>query len=250
MDRAVYGKLRQKACEAARRQGDPSFYRAFQQELALSRSSLMTDASISRCKGLIDETRLHPAHGMDHGEQVALEAGALIQVECLMQGGDESLARRMLLCAQIAGLLHDIRRNEKDHTVHGSREAERLLEGFALQNADKRYIIAAIRNHEAFREVLASEDAYAQMVSDCLYDADKFRWGPDNFTKTLWLMMETTATPAGRLYEMFQEKMEGIRRIGDTFRTATGRRYGPEFINMGLAIGCEVYREMGDMLKG
>jgi hypothetical protein len=51
-----------------------------------------------------------------------------------------------------------------------------------MEERCKRYIVAAIRNHEAFRKILESEDKSARLVSDSLYDADKFRWGPDNFT--------------------------------------------------------------------
>jgi hypothetical protein len=36
--------------------------------------------------------------------------------------------------------------------------------------------------------------------------------------------------------------MEGISRIKDTFRTETGKIYGPEFIELGLKIGGKVYQ--------
>jgi hypothetical protein len=36
--------------------------------------------------------------------------------------------------------------------------------------------------------------------------------------------------------------MKGILGIRDTFRTATGRRYGPEFIDLGLKIGEEIHK--------
>jgi len=36
--------------------------------------------------------------------------------------------------------------------------------------------------------------------------------------------------------------MKGIARIKDTFRTETGKVYGPEFIDLGLAIGEKIYR--------
>jgi len=38
--------------------------------------------------------------------------------------------------------------------------------------------------------------------------------------------------------------MGGIRKIKNTFRTGTGRRYGPEFIDFGLEIGNGIYREL------
>jgi hypothetical protein len=36
--------------------------------------------------------------------------------------------------------------------------------------------------------------------------------------------------------------MERLARIKTSFRTATGRKYGPEFIDLGIAIGEELYR--------
>jgi len=35
--------------------------------------------------------------------------------------------------------------------------------------------------------------------------------------------------------------MEGIGKIRDTFRTPTGRTYGPDFIEKGLQIGKKIY---------
>ena len=36
--------------------------------------------------------------------------------------------------------------------------------------------------------------------------------------------------------------MESLRRIKATFRSTAGRRYGPQFIDLGIAIGEELYR--------
>jgi hypothetical protein len=36
--------------------------------------------------------------------------------------------------------------------------------------------------------------------------------------------------------------MEGISAIKETFRTETGKVYGPEFIELGLKIGEKVYQ--------
>jgi hypothetical protein len=36
--------------------------------------------------------------------------------------------------------------------------------------------------------------------------------------------------------------MEGIAEIKDTFRSETGRVYGPEFIDLGLKIGEKIYQ--------
>jgi hypothetical protein len=38
--------------------------------------------------------------------------------------------------------------------------------------------------------------------------------------------------------------MEGIKRIRDTFRTRTGKIYGPDFIDRGIDIGMNFYVTM------
>ncbi len=245
---SIYPTLKDKASAVARRIGPPSFYRAHEEDLKRSLRSFSESEVLLRCRSYIDESKLHPAHGIEHCEMVAIEAGAILQIESALGNRTREKTEELLLCVQIAGLFHDIKRSEEDHTIKGSKEAERILEEFDLKKQYKRYIVAAIRNHEAFREVLSSEDEEAKLVSDSLYDADKFRWGPDNFTTTLWLIMESTETPAETLYRNFLEKMKGVGRIKETFRTETGQRFGPEFIDLGIEIGNEIYREMGNLL--
>lgn len=84
------------------------------------------------------------------------------------------------------------------------------------------------------------------MISDALYDADKFRWGPDNFTDTIWAMLACRGVPLSKALPRFLGGLDGIRRIRDTFRTAAGRQYGPDFIDRGLAIGARLYAELTD----
>ena len=240
----MYSKLREKSLRAAQEAGKPSFYREHEKELEASLSSYNASSLVQKCRTYLDESKLHPAHGIFHCEKVALEAGAILQIEGSAMGLEASRISELMLCVQIAGLLHDIKRAEKEHTIAGSKEAAAILSGFAIQERYKGYIVSAIRNHEAFREILASEDESAKLVSDSLYDADKFRWGPDNFTVTLWLLVESAGLSLERLYHSFIEKMEGIKKIKETFRTKTGQQYGPEFIDKGIVIGNEIYREM------
>jgi hypothetical protein len=144
--------------------------------------------------------------------------------------------------------LHDIKRREEDHAVRGSIEADRILTGLGVDDRRRSYIAYAIRNHEAFKAVCDLGDEAGCLVSDALYDADKFRWGPENFTATVWAMVQDRGTPPERLYAVFPEKMKGIESIKETFRTVTGKRYGPEIIDQGLAIGTAVYKEMSVIL--
>lgn len=187
-------------------------------------------------------------HGLSHAEAVALDAGSIIQVEGRIQHIKGRLISELIVYAQIAGLLHDIKRKEKNHTIAGSNEAKKILNDFQIEDRYKRYIVVAIRNHEAFKELLEPEDEIAKLISDSLYDADKFRWGPDNFTTTLWLMLNSLNMPVETLYKNFIENMRYIESIKTTFRTQTGKNYGPEFIDMGLKIGQAIYKEMADII--
>ncbi len=81
-----------------------------------------------------------------------------------------------------------------------------------------------------------------------MYDADKFRWGPDNFTTTLWLMLNSADVPVEKLYKKFNESMKYIENIKATFRTQTGKKYGLEFIDMGIKIGQTIYKEMSTII--
>jgi hypothetical protein len=249
LDRAIYLRLRRKAVTTAGGVGLPSFYSDNEREIRASAASFAASDVVRKCEGLIDTSKMHPAHGFEHLRKVAIEAGALAQIEGNVRGCCPSEREEVLLCAQLAGLLHDIRRAEKDHTIAGSVEAGKILEGCGMKERYRNYITAAIRNHEAFGEVLPSPDETAKLISDSLYDADKFRWGPDNFTSTLWLILESSGISARMLYCSFPEKMDWIRRIRDTFRTQTGRKYGPEFIDLGIEIGNEIYREMRSIME-
>ena len=247
---SIYPALQKKAVAVARKLGAPSFYGAHKSEFDRSRAAYSESRVLLKCRSYLDESKMHPAHGVAHCEKVAIEAGVILQIEKAGKRQPGTALPELMLCAQIAGLFHDIKRSEENHTIKGSIEAERILGDLEMDERLKRYITAAIRNHEAFKEVLASEDEEAKLVSDSLYDADKFRWGPDNFTTTLWLIVESAATPPEKLYDTFLEKMEGIRRIKQTFRTDAGRRYGPEFIDFGIEIGNEIFREMEHLMGG
>jgi hypothetical protein len=48
---------------------------------------------------------------------------------------------------------------------------------------------------------------------------------------------------------VFKEKMKGIEKIKETFRTGTGSQFGPEIIDQGITIGNAIYAEMSAMEK-
>ena len=87
------------------------------------------------------------------------------------------------------------------------------------------------------------------LVSNALYDADKFHWGPQSFTTTLWTIVTEHDMPPESLHKVFKEKMKGIEQIKETFRTKTGSQFGPEIIDQGIMIGNVIYKEMCLMME-
>jgi hypothetical protein len=219
----------------------PRFYVSCRESLDLSRSLFDEDAQVMRCRTLVlNELKDDLGHGIVHSEKVALEAGALAYIEGERLSLEESSRREACLLAQIAGLLHDLRRGEKNHAKVSALAASNMLHEF-LTSQKREYIVQAIANHEAFVEPKSIESPVGQMISDALYDADKFRWGPDNFTHTLWQMLRSSGARIAPLIRRYPEGMEGISWIKKTFRTETGKIYGPEFIELGLRIGEKIY---------
>jgi len=182
-------------------------------------------------------------HGLGHATKVAVDAGAIIFIE---RGATDTVGktRRLVALAHVAGVLHDIRREEREHARTGAEEVRRLLHDYDLRQSEQEAIAGAIANHEAFRPSQPMADADGQLLSDALYDADKFRWGPDNFSDMLWDMLSRRDVPLSAMLGRFLKGLEGIGRIRDTFRSGTGRRYGPDFIDRGMEIGRRLYAEL------
>jgi len=220
--------------------GTPRFYIEKAREVALSRELFAGEPLIAGGLRIVAERDACLGHGIAHVEKVAVDSGALILIE---EGGTapDARIRRLVLLAQLAGILHDIRRSERDHAERGAEEAQALLAGFSIGDDERAGIVNAIRNHEAFRPCRALADRGAKLLSDALYDADKFRWGPDNFTETLWAMIAHRGIPLQALLPRLLPGIEGIGQIRDSFRTPTGKEYGPDFIDRGLTIGRRLY---------
>jgi hypothetical protein len=220
----------------------PSFYTRCAPALDFSRALFVKEDIIGRCREIV-RRRLENnlGHGMEHAETVALEAGALANLEAEGLTIPAEKKREASVLAQIAGLLHDVRRNEKDHAQAGAEEAAKILEEFSITRENARDVAAAIANHEAFTEPRRIDSGVGRIISDSLYDADKFRWGPDNFTTTLWYMLRSRQAPIVRMIRRYSKGMQGIERIKNTFRTEAGKTYGPEFIDLGLRIGERIY---------
>jgi hypothetical protein len=226
----------------------PLFYVDKKDEVETSRVIFETHPMVQACMDIVKERADRFGHGLSHVRKVAVDAGALVIIE-MDEGRPEEARSRMLLLSHIAGVLHDIRRLEPDHAQRGAEEAALVLRNFDLEDREREAVVQAIRNHEAFKPAEPLQDPSMQILSDALYDADKFRWGPDNFTETVWMMVAPTRVPLDLLMEHFAPSMKGIERITGTFRTSTGREYGPDFIAKGLEIGEKLCTELAGTLE-
>jgi len=249
MSRSIYKKLQEIAQGMADTLPRSTFYEQHGPLIRGVDDRIMTDDIIRRCRAYLDESRLECAHGLCHCETVARDAGVLILIEAPARGINNADALDLSLIGELAGLLHDIKRKEKDHAFLGSIEADRILVELGMKGKERSYITEAIKNHEAFKKPTYSTDPAGRLVSDALYDADKFRWGPENFSSTLWLMVAANNTPVKTLHTTFKKQMRIIETVRETFRTETGRRYGPEIIDQGITIGNAIYEEMSALLQ-
>ena len=250
MPRGTYKHLQEKALEIAKTLSRPLFYDVHAAAVRRADTMLGSHELVGKCRTFLEAAHLECAHGVCHCESVARDAGALVLIEASGRGIMPEEQERLFPAALIAGLLHDIKRTEKDHAVLGGIEAEKILSTLGMEEKYRRYISEAIKNHEAFKKIHDSDSASGRLVSDALYDADKFRWGPENFTITVWLIVEDRHTPLETLHRTFHESMKGIEKIKATFRTAAGRQFGPEFIDQGITIGNAIYDEMTVLLNG
>ncbi len=221
--------------------GPPKFYSEKKEEVERSRHLFKTHPVSQALLVSLTDHEDYPGHGLSHVRKVALDAGALVLIEGKDVAAGDGELDRMVFLAHLAGLLHDIKRAEPDHAHRGAEAAGKILRTLDLKESEARFIVQAIANHEAFQPAAALDDPAAQLLSDALYDGDKFRWGPDNFTETLWAIVETRRIKIESMMKAFPRGLEATERIRDTFRTPTGRRYGPDFIDRALAIGRALY---------
>ncbi|MFH0730652.1 MAG: hypothetical protein V2B19_30440 [Pseudomonadota bacterium] len=241
----IYLQLKKRTLQIISQYPKPDFHKDFLWAADRSSEMLATHIVVSELHDFV-AARIDNdfGHGLDHAVRVTLDAGALILVEGTAAGLPPKLLTRQLLLVQCAGLLHDIRRKEKNHAASGADYAEKVLKTYTLSDREITDISRAIRNHEAFKATSDAKTKTGRMVSDCLYDADKFRWGPDNFAQTLWDMVSFHNTPIPLFVSNYPKGMALISKIRSTFRSITGQKYGPGFIDQGLAIGEELYRVM------
>ena len=221
--------------------GVPLFYREQRDRVDASCRMLETNPLVLECIGILTARESSSGHGLAHARKVARDAGAII----LIERSSSAETNRLTTLAQVAGILHDIERSRKDHARRGAETAGAILAEFELTETERKAVTDAIRNHEAFHSFSPLADPDAQLLSDTLYDADKFRWGPDNFTEMIWDIAETRKIPMRTLLSYFHPGLQSLTKIRESFRTSAGKRYGPDFIDLGFRIGNTLYEKLG-----
>lgn len=239
----IYHRLMNESQCIAARYDVPEFYRRFKPSLAISRRIFFNNPMLGHCRALVGSPCLDDyGHGLQHATKVSVDAGAIVLLEGEKYFTVQAELERAVVLVQLAGILHDSKRTEEKHALAGADAARRLLRDFPLSAGEVQCVAEAIANHEAFSEAQTCETLTDQLVTDALYDADKFRWGPDNFTHTVWHMMNYHRLEITEMLSRFPWGLDGILRIKKTFRTNIGRQYGPEFIDLGVQIGKEIYQ--------
>jgi len=238
---ALFDELRKHAQEVATELGVPSFYARYEDEVRKSLHYLNSDETLTQLHTYVaDQIEDDFGHGHRHALLVTRDTGALVLILARTFDLPEGILPFIMRCAQAAGLLHDIRRKESNHAAKSAETARQVLTQFLFSWEEIEDIAQAIANHEAFKTPERVSNRTGQLISDCLYDADKFRWGPDNFTDTVWYMASFYNVPIERFADGYDHGIDAIRRIKGSFRTSIGKEYGPEMIDMGLTIGQRV----------
>lgn len=225
----------------------PSFYREYGSLIDKSGKFFDENRLIVKIKDDVFETLENNfGHGFGHAKKVAIETGVIFVIE-MSKNKDFKDIEYLLTIAQIAGLLHDICRKEKNHAKKGALYASNYLPLVLKNEKSIKSIVHAISNHEAFCNNATDSPSFeACVLSDSLYDSDKFRWGPDNFSHMIWAMLEYSDITAPQFLSGYKSGINSLHRIRDTFRSDTGKQYGPEFIDTGIEIGERLYRRIND----
>jgi hypothetical protein len=238
----IYRQIRQRAREIILRHPTPDFYRDQASAYETSKRLFDTNPIIKKLFSFVSNTLEDDfGHGLIHAVKVSHDAGSLIFIEAQASGSDPDRISRMVCLVHSAGLLHDFMRKKKDHSTRSAVHAKKLLKSYPFSSEEIGHICSAIQNHEAFKDSMDADTTEGALISNSLYDADKFRWGPDNFHDTLWDMVSYFNPPLAKFIDGYPKGMEKLEKIKKTFRTATGKKYGPQFIDLGLAIGEELY---------
>lgn len=231
--------LKQEAKRQAARKGPtpPAFITECKVEIEQSRQHFFDNPLILKLQQeclplLYDDT----GFGIEHAKHTAIDAGALALKD---YGGPQYDTRKLVLASQVAGMLHDICRTEGEHAARGAEAAEIALARHGVEPDIIQAVMEAIARHEDVHPAKIADEA-PSIVAACLYDADKFRWGPDFFTTLFWELTDYLDDAPETFIETYHQALEKLPAYLSTFRTRSGKKYGDEYITYGLKYAPEV----------
>jgi len=215
---AIYVHLRAKAREILASLPTPAFYSDNAAAVDLSRVFFNGDPVVSELRDIVaGRIENDFGHGLEHAVKVTLDAGAIMLLEGEQAEFSEAYTFRRVRLAQCAGLLHDIVRKQDDHAIRSAAVAKQVLSAFKLAPEEIEDVCMAIRNHEAFKDPVDIPSFEGNLLADTLYDADKFRWGPDNFYYTVWDMVDYHCVPLEQFVEQYPTGIARLAEIRESF---------------------------------
>ncbi len=173
--------------------------------------------------------------GIEHSKKVAQDAAAIVLAEKSDLSQNEK--RHLALLAQLAGILHDIQHDEDNHALRSADATAIVLKGYNLAQNDIKLIGKAIAGHENLVDPGDYPDPSTKLLCQALYDADKFRFGPDIFATTMWLFCDYESWSLAELAGQFPKGILAAKAAKHIFRTTVGKNYGPEIIEQGIGLG-------------
>lgn len=185
--------------------------------------------------------------GIEHSKKVAQEAAAIVMAEDA--GLETDRKKHLALLASIAGMLHDLQRGEDDHAHRSAEAVPDLLKGYPLTAEDVVLITRAVDGHEQRTDPGDYADPSERLLCQALYDADKFRFGPDIFCTTMWLFCDYTSWSLAEMAGQFPKGISVAKTIVPTLRTDIGRSYGSELIEQGIKLGEIMHRRLIECSK-
>ena len=225
-------RFRDDACRLAQTLPRPRFATSFAREIEAARMAFFYETLISRLR---DEalTFLYDdfGFGIEHSKAVAVDAAAIVLAETSAWLREDS--RRMALLALLAGILHDATRLDEDGEAKAGELSRSILAHYPLTDGERDMVAWAIRDHEIREGYAPPHDPRAALLSAALYDADKFRYGPDIYVTSLWEFCDYEDMPAQYAVNCLEAAERRLPDLAGTFRSRPGRAFGEEYLECG-----------------
>ncbi|EPR34910.1 hypothetical protein dsat_2273 [Alkalidesulfovibrio alkalitolerans DSM 16529] len=228
-------RFRDDACRLAQSLPRPGFATSFAREIEAARMAFFEETLIGRLRDealsfLYDDF----GFGIEHSKAVAVDAAAIVLAETSFWTREDS--RRMALLAILAGLLHDATRLDEDGEAKAAELSRSILAQYPLTDEERDIIARAIRDHEIRDGYIPPCDPRAALLSAALYDADKFRYGPDIYVTSLWEFCDYEDMPTPHALKCLSAAENRLPELSGTFRSRPGRSFGEEHLECGARL--------------